>query len=334
MLTRTPGPIRVLSAATATALFLTQLAMPSAEASHLGSSTASAGSAPPPAATAIQSFQPDLFTGRATTSIPIAVPPGRKGMQPSLGLAYSSSGRNGWVGVGWSLDVAYIERSTKNGVPKYDSSDTYTFMFQGVASDLVQIPDGTYRAKDEGLFLRFTNNGVSGWEVRDKSGTRYLFGETVASQIESTGKTFRWGLDKVIDQNGNSLTLTYTKDQGQLYVSRISYTSHEPTGLAPTNHVDFILENRPDPDVSFRAGFEVTTAKRLKSIEARATVNSALSLARRYDLSYRLSGRTGSSVLAHRKNAPAWRLPTGSESRDCASPSSVAWERSWRSSIE
>ena len=160
---------------TAAAVIIAQLSFPPrAEASHLGASTASAGSAPPPAITAIQSFQPDLFTGRATTSIPIAVPPGRKGMQPNLALSYSSSARNGWVGVGWSLDVGYIERSTKKGVPKYDATDTFTFMFQGVASDLVLTSGAIYRAKDEGLFLRFENKGLSGWEVRDKSGTRYL----------------------------------------------------------------------------------------------------------------------------------------------------------------
>ena len=148
--------------------FLTQLSLPPlAQASHLGSSTASAGSAPPPAVSAIQSFQPDLFTGRATTAIPLAVPPGRKGIQPSLALAYSSSGRNGWVGVGWSLEVGAIERSTKRGVPRYDASDTFTppqqvgagftLSFQGIASDLVRIPDGTYRLKDEGLFLKIGN---------------------------------------------------------------------------------------------------------------------------------------------------------------------------------
>jgi len=290
---------RLTAFVTSLALLASQLAFPPrTEASHLGSSTASAGSAPSPAVTAIQSFQPDLFTGRATTAMPIAVPPGRKGMQPSLGLTYSSSGRNGWVGVGWGLDAGYIERSTKNGVPKYDTTDTYAFMFQGVSSDLVKIPDGTYRAKDEGLFLRFEYKGVSGWEVRDKSGTRYLFGQAVASQIEDNGKIFRWALDKILDTNGNSLSITYAKDQGQLYPVQIRYTAHEATGLAPTNQVDFILEDRPDHDLSVRAGFGVRTAKRLKQLEARATTNGALSLARRYTFTYAQSARTGRSLLS------------------------------------
>ena len=57
------------------------------------------------AAGAVQSFQTDLFTGRAQTSVPIVVPPGRKNIQPNLNLNYSSSGGNGWLGVGWALDM-------------------------------------------------------------------------------------------------------------------------------------------------------------------------------------------------------------------------------------
>ena len=301
ILDRQIGPFqRLVAGLTATALLITQVVIPTAQAAPLGSSTVSAGSVPPPTATAIQSFQPDLFTGRATTSIPLAIPPGRKGLQPNLALAYSSSARNSWVGVGWSLDIGYIERSTKNGVPKYDTTDTYTFMFQGVASDLVQIPDGTYRAKDEGLFLKFVNNGVSGWEVRDKSGTRYFFGQTVASQIEETGNAFRWALDKVLDVNGNTLSLTYVKNQAQLYPTQIDYTGHEPTSLAPVNRVTFTLEDRPDDETSYRSGFTVTTAKRLKEVAAYAPDPQAqpLQLARKYVLAYTVSGRTGRSLLS------------------------------------
>ena len=53
MSTRTGGLRRATAGLTALALLATQVALPPrAEASHLGSSTASAGSAPPPAITA------------------------------------------------------------------------------------------------------------------------------------------------------------------------------------------------------------------------------------------------------------------------------------------
>ncbi|GEM_PF-1026701 len=289
---------RSIAGATALILVIAQCSFPPRAEAALGSSTASAGSAPPPAATAIQSFQPDLFTGRATTSIPIAVPPGRKGMQPSLGLAYSSSSRNGEVGVGWSLDVGYIERSTKHGVPKYDSADTYTFLFQGVSSDLVQIPDGTYRAKDEGLFLKFINRDSAGWEVRDKAGTRYQFGKIQGSRLEAQGNIFRWNLDQITDTHGNTLTVSYTTDQAQLYLDHIDYTGHEPTHEAPTNQVSFVWEARPDAETSYRSGFAVTTAHRLHTIETKAMVDGELRLARRYELRYTPSPRTSRSLLS------------------------------------
>ena len=44
-----------------------------------------------------------VFTGRAQTSVPIFVPPGRKNIQPSLSLSYSSSSGNGWLGMGCGL---------------------------------------------------------------------------------------------------------------------------------------------------------------------------------------------------------------------------------------
>ncbi|MDP3722686.1 MAG: hypothetical protein Q8R91_04215, partial [Candidatus Omnitrophota bacterium] len=71
---------RAVALCTATALLLLQFPPLPVEAAHLGSATASAGSAPPPSVSAVQSFQPDLFIGRATTAIPLAVPPGRKGL--------------------------------------------------------------------------------------------------------------------------------------------------------------------------------------------------------------------------------------------------------------
>src|SRR5882724_9303612 len=62
-------------------------------------------------------FQADLFTGRFGYQVPFPLAPGRHDSAPGLGLSYNSSGDNGWCGVGWDLDLGYIQRQTKFGVP-------------------------------------------------------------------------------------------------------------------------------------------------------------------------------------------------------------------------
>ena len=94
-------------------------------------------------------FQTDLITGRFTYSVPIVVAPGRQGAQPTLGLQYNSGGGNGWCGVGWNLDVGFIQRDTRRGVPvkwgatdalaEYDDAKGFVVNFGGVNSLLVPV---------------------------------------------------------------------------------------------------------------------------------------------------------------------------------------------------
>ena len=72
-------------------------------------------------------------SGAATYSIPIAVPPGTAGMQPSLSLNYSSHSGNGLLGIGWSLGGlsvihrcprTYAQDGVRGGV-NYDANDRY-----------------------------------------------------------------------------------------------------------------------------------------------------------------------------------------------------------------
>ena len=87
-------------------------------ASAGGGEAAATGSAPDSAfPNASLNFQTDLFTGRFVYSVPIIVPPGRQGAQPQFALTYNSSGGNGWCGVGWGLDIGFIQRETRFGVP-------------------------------------------------------------------------------------------------------------------------------------------------------------------------------------------------------------------------
>ena len=60
----------------------------------------------------VESFSAQDSTGVSTFQVPFALPAPRGGVQPSLGLSYTSGGGNGIAGMGWSVGVPYIARQT------------------------------------------------------------------------------------------------------------------------------------------------------------------------------------------------------------------------------
>ena len=258
---------------------------------QMGTLAESAGSA--------KSFQPDLFTGRAQTGIPIFTPPGRKGVQPALGLSYSSSGGNGWLGVGWALDMGFIQRDVKKGVPKYNAEDKYIFSFQGVSSELVSVASNEYRARDEALFLKFIFDPASNfWTVTDKSGTRYSFG--LMSECRQTNNlgTFKWAISKVEDVSGNFMEVHHSQDGGELYLASVEYNGNSGQNFAATHKVEFVLEERPDKSLSYMSGGRVEFNKRLKEILIKVKdAQGEYQLARQYALGYEVSPATQRSRL-------------------------------------
>ncbi len=254
------------------------------------------------------SLQPDPFTGTLTGSIPIEVPPGRNGVQPNLALNYVSSGGNGWLGMGWKLEMGTIERQTKWGVLYGPSTQedldgkVYTIRLNGISADLVKLPapagSEAYGTKIEGSFLRLKKLTTGGWEVTDTKGTKYTFGKTY--RLESGGNIFKWCLEEVRDTDGNFMKVYYTGDQGQGYLDYIDYTGFGAgTGSdAPTNRVKFYLEDtRPDKSTLYTSNFAISTAKRLRSISVWSDL-AMTRLVRAYQLTYNQSGSTGSSLLA------------------------------------
>ncbi|MCC7540733.1 MAG: VCBS repeat-containing protein [Deltaproteobacteria bacterium] len=161
-----------------------------------------------------ESFTPVLSSGTGTFSVPIALPSGRAGVQPSLSLSYSSSSGNGPLGIGWSMAVPFIARQTDRGLPRYIDRPAWhreedRFLYNGgqelVAVDSAQAAavdcegyqaqtDGfdsciasvpaeladwqQYRARVEGGFMRFFRAPDSRrWVVQSPDGTRFDFGE-------------------------------------------------------------------------------------------------------------------------------------------------------------
>ena len=164
----------------------------------------------------------DPFTGVATTSIPIEVPPGRNGMQPSLALTYNSAAGNGWLGMGWELEQEGIYRQTKWGVAYTNNTleKAFTVKMAGVSGDLVPspspAPSNQWSAKIEGGFSRIQQMGTGNtmyWIVTTKQGRKHYFGQTSdARQIDpgNPANIFGWLLNRIEDPDGNYLTLSYT----------------------------------------------------------------------------------------------------------------------------
>ena len=238
----------------------------------------------------------DLFTGAATTSIPIVVPAGRNGIEPKLELIYSSSNGNSWIGQGWKLETSVIERQTKKGI-NYSAND-YRFNISGIQSDLVSTGSNTFNAKIESAFTRIIKKTASNrsqfFEATDKSGTKYFFGQTASSRIGASSIS-KWHLDRIEDVHGNYLTITYAKISGTAYMSRINYTGNTIASLSPTHSVQFFLENQPRPITSHKTLSAITLGKRLKTIKILANNN----LVRAYKLDYVSNPVTKRSLLHH-----------------------------------
>ena len=236
---------------------------------------------------------PDMLTGAFSHSVPITIPPGRKGVQPALALSYRSGNSNSWVGLGFSLNPGYIVRSTRLGPPTYiDTQDTFYFITDAGTTELVYLVDNLYQAKVESSFTKFFKESDDTWKVVGKDGSTLRLGQTADSKETSSQGTFSWYLTKVVDTNGNYIEYHYTKNEGKSYLSRIDYTGNE-MGLSPTNSVEFSLESRDDIFSNYISSAKISTAKRLKEI----LVKVNYSLAWRYELEYSLSPDTNRSLL-------------------------------------
>jgi RHS repeat-associated protein len=245
-------------------------------------------------------------SGVAKKDIPIIVPQGRKGIEPRISIKYNSNSQNGWLGIGWTLDMGAIQRETRWGL-NYTGplSDQYNFVINNLLSRLVPRGDwgpNYYGAKIESEFTKYYYDTASkGWIVTARNGTKYYYGSTLASRLvdpADTTRIFKWCLDKVQDTNGNYMVINYWQDtaNNEIYLNEITYTGNSNTGHPPDHKVRFIPDNvtRPDAPVMNTAHFTVKTIYRLKTIE----ISSGSIPVRKYELSYLLSGTTSRSLLS------------------------------------
>lgn len=276
----------------------------------------------------------DLFTGSFGYSVPIACPPARNGSEPGLALAYSSSGELGWCGMGWDLNIGYIERNARDGFPivystgtspsplnQYDDSKGFVLNLSGRESKLFAVATNSsiieYRAEVDTDFLRcFCDTNNNNWTVYDKSGTAYYLGESTNTRVSNPKSgwggysgTFRWALDQIVTATGDLTTIGYTNytspNTGQpervLYPTQITYNGHTSyngysANSTGSNTIIFQTEVRPnDWRFSYRYGFRTEQCRRLTNIVCSVGSQNVWS----YSLKYGVSPATSRSLLTN-----------------------------------
>jgi RHS repeat-associated protein len=241
-----------------------------------------------------QTFEADPYTGTGRYAVPIELLPGPNGIVPSLTLSYSTHAGAGIAGVGWSLGLAQVERRTDRGIPSYDDN-LDRFAIQG--DELLPIGDSQYRYRTEGRFSRVVHvrtRGEDAWVVTERDASRVIYGRDPSHRVhDGAGKVAAWLPTRKIDALGNAVDYTWSRDPTtrEVLLTEIRW--------AGCYRVRLSYEARPDPIVSARTGFAVTTRQRLAQIEVevKRTSTGAFFVYRRYTLSYVLSSLTGRSLL-------------------------------------
>ena len=169
--------------------------------------------------------------GDASFSFELAVPCGRRGMQPQVTVNYSSASGNGIMGKGFDINYgSSITTDTRLGLPNYGANDRY--MLDGILLSEKSRKENEiiYQAQKEASFNRIVRHGAGTdsdcWEVTDKGGTKRIYAQSPSSCVGGGKKTYSWNLTKTIDVNGNTIVYEYEKDSGYVYPVAILYTGH------------------------------------------------------------------------------------------------------------
>ena len=219
------------------------------------------------------------LTGAASYDIPIAIPKGTAGVEPTLGVNYSSQGGVGLLGMGWNLSVgSSITRTNKDyyndeypSAPIGASSDAYALdgnrlvllsgkygedgSVYGTKSETfsritLYVPHTTQTGvDDDGNPFTYNVNGDPYFIVETKNGMTMEYGyakdAVVASPIAA------WLLNKVQDPNGNYIEYKYTKKGTEVLLSEINYTGNENQGIKPYNQIKFAYATKFDKNIGY-----------------------------------------------------------------------------------
>ena len=253
--------------------------------------------------------------GAATYTIPLELPEGIKGVQPSLSVTYNSQGGNGLLGWGWTLGgLSAISRVTENlfldGMKKGVNFDDDRFALDGqrlMAIDGIYGNDlAEYRTEVDGMskIVSYTEdsivNGPAKFKVWTADGLIMEYGFTPKSKIaykckddDTKYEVALWLLNRVEDREGNYMTYEYGVGGAHYFVREIKYTGNASANLYPRYVLTFGYEHnypdyRRDKETTFIGNHTLHQSTLLKSVSINWQVHRPWKLEEiaRYDFSY------------------------------------------------
>ena len=228
-----------------------------------------------------RNFVASLSSGTSSYGIDIAVPPAVAGLGPKLSLEYDSGGGVSELGMGWKLGgLPSVRRRTENGLPKFDSTDAFEVTGLGVTSDLLEVSANTFRPEQEGgAFIRVKRSSDGNtWEVRDKSGFTYRFGNGCTES--ENGKVATWLLYERDDLHGHKITYSWDTSNGAGLLQSVTWNT---VSEASTLTVKFTYEDRPDVIERYSSGIKQVLPKRISRIDVLRGKDTVRSYSLAYD---------------------------------------------------
>ncbi|NVJ65334.1 MAG: VCBS repeat-containing protein [Gammaproteobacteria bacterium] len=255
--------------------------------------------------------------GAANYSVPVALPPGRKGMQPSVSMNYSSRSGNGVMGIGFALSAgssisrcgSIADIDGANLGVQYSTQDKLCLD----GKRLVNVSgsygySGTVYRTEMDSFVRVTqkgggiNSASTYFEVHTKDNKISVYGNNTLNnyskvQPEGAPATLSWLIDSTRDYSSNAIHYRYKHgaNSGEVLLDRIQYTgTSDGSSNSPGNRVViFSYEPRTDVSTSYLAGGKSRQTQRLNKVSTHYDGTTI----REYNVVYKYSAATNQSLV-------------------------------------
>jgi RHS repeat-associated protein len=289
--------------------------------------------------------------GQATYEIPLNVPPGRRGVAPTLSLRYGSGAGEGYFGQGFDLVGAgsrihrcqkSVEDDGEASALHFDEGDRLCLdgmRLVGPGSDAAYWQIGARYQEQMSAWRRIERTGQDEFVVTGRDGSRHVFGpgtstvrtlrgdrDATGAMVDPTTVVLEWRLARIEDAYGNYIAFDYAHEDHpdgahEHYLTAIRYTG--APGEAPQREVRLHYEARGAAETSYLAGTGRRLSRLVTQIEMRVREQSV----RRYELDYKTDEWTRRSLLRGIRECDRFEL--------CRDTTMFEWsEPSWAPEVE